>query len=377
MAQPPLHLFAVVLGLLAAAACSPVRIEEAAKVLSDIDAGPGPSALKRATEPPDRRPLAFEIDGRRHLGDLYVPADGARAGMVVVPGLSPDGKDDTRLVAFAGTFARAGFEVLVPDIAGMRALQVSAADSRIIADAALYLESRAAGRPLGITAISFAVGPVVLALLEPGVDARADVVVAVGGYYDIEAVLAFVTTGSFREGPAAPWRRRIPNEYGKWVFVASNAPRLADPGDRSVLAAMAERKLADPAADIADLVAGLGPEGKAVYALLTNDDPDRVPALVQGLPATVAAEIAALDLKSRDLGALTTKFVLVHGLDDPVIPETESMALAAALPDDHANLYLLDSLDHVDPKPAGLSDKLKLLDAIYKVLAVRDEKPNQ
>jgi len=139
---------------------------------------------------------------------------------------------------------------------------------------------------------------------------------------------------------------------------------------------MAERKLADPDADVADLVAGLGAEGKAVYALLTNDDPDRVPALVQGLPPTVAAEIAALDLKTRDLGALTTKFVLVHGLDDPVIPETESMALAAALPDDHANLYLLDSLDYVDPKPAGLSDKLKLLDAIYTVLAVRDDKPS-
>jgi hypothetical protein len=35
-------------------------------------------------------------------------------------------------------------------------------------------------------------------------------------------------------------------------------------------------------------------------------------------------------------------------------------------------LFILDSLDHVDPNPTGLADKIRLLRAIYTVLELRD-----
>ena len=131
--------------------------------------------------------------------DLYQPAEGARAGMILVPGVAPTGKDDRRLVAFANTIARAGFEVLVPDLARMRALQVSAADAPLLASAAQWMAQRDPDRPLGITAISFAGGPAVLALAEPEARGRIDFVLTVGGYYDLPAVITFFTTGAFRE----------------------------------------------------------------------------------------------------------------------------------------------------------------------------------
>lgn len=358
--------------LVALAACSPARFDEAASVLADIDAGTGPSALKAATAAPERRPVAYDVGGRKRVADAYVPADGARAGLVVVPGLARAGKDDPRLVAFAETLARAGFEVLVPDLAGLRQLRVEAADSRAIADAVLYLDSRGGDRGVGLIAISFAAGPALAALFEPGVGARVDIVVTVGGYHDLDAVIGYATTGHYRAGAGEPWLRRTPNPLAKWVIVASNAPRLDDPGDRAVLTAIAERKLADPGADVADLAAALGAEGRAVYALVVNADPDRVPTLIAALPERVRSEIAALDLDRRDLGTLSSRFVLVHGRDDPLIAETESVALAAALPRERTDLYLLDSLDHVDPKPLGLGDKLRLIDAIYTVLSIRD-----
>ena len=52
----------------------------------------------------------------------------------------------------------------------------------------------------------------------------------------------------------------------------SNTERLDDRRDAAALDAMARRKLADLDADIADLAAGLGPEGRAVYALVVNRD---------------------------------------------------------------------------------------------------------
>lgn len=357
----------------AVSGCVPGRFIEAARVLADIDAGSGPSALKARTPTPQRRAVSYTVEGRARSGDLYLPGDGALAAMVLVPGVTPEGKDDRRLVAFATTLARARFEVLVPEVAGLRRHQVGPDDVRILADAGLFLDRRGGGRRrLGMTAISYAVGPAVLALFEAGLAGRVDFLVAIGGYHDMEAVIAFFTTDRYRRDAAEPWRFRRANAYGKWVFVRSNLERIGDPEDRRLLAEMVERKLADPEAEVADLAERLGAEGGAVHALLANRDPERVADLIAALPAGMAADIAALDLKRRDLKGLSGRFVLIHGRDDPIIPETESQALAAALPSERVDLYLVDSLDHIDPQPAGPIDSLILLQAIYKVLTLRD-----
>jgi len=352
--------------------CSPGRLMESMRVLADIGAGEGPSPLKEATSPPRRRPIAFEVDGRQHRADLYLPGDEALASMVLVPGVAPAGRDDPKLVAFANTLARARFEVLVPDLPRLRALQVSGDDARVLADAAIHLDRRSANQPLAMTAISYAAGPAVAALFEPDMKGRVMLVITVGGYYDLQAVITFFTTGYYRAGAEAPWQYRRPNTYGKWVFVLSNAPRLDDPADTRALEAMARRKIGDPDADVSDLTEGLGPDGRAVEALLANRDPDQVPALLAALPPPIVAEVHALDLSRRDLRTVDAHFVLVHARDDPIIPETESIAFAAAAAPGRAELFLLEGLHHVDASDLDLIDKLKLLDAIYTVLSFRD-----
>jgi hypothetical protein len=352
--------------------CSPTRLTESIRVLADISAGDGPSALKEATAPPVRRPIAFEVDGREHRADLYVPADDALAGMVLVPGIAPAGRDDPKLVAFANTLARARFEVLVPDLPRLRALQVSRDDARVLADAAIHMDQRSFGRPLAMTAVSFAAGPAVAALFEPDMTGRIALLITVGGYYDLQAVITYFTTGYYRAGAEVPWQYRRPNAYGKWVFVLSNAPRLDDPADARALEAMARRKIGDPDADVSDLTKGLGPDGRAVVALLANRDPERVLALLAALPPAIVAEVQALDLSRRDLRTLDAQFILVHARDDPIIPETESITFAAAAAPGRAELFLLEGLHHVDASDLGLVDKLRLLDAVYTVLAFRD-----
>jgi fermentation-respiration switch protein FrsA (DUF1100 family) len=110
-------------------------------------------------------------------------------------------------------------------------------------------------------------------------------------------------------------------------------------------------------------------------ALLDNRDPDRVHSLIQNLPTAIQAELEALDLKRRDLSRLPFELLLVHGRDDPIIPSTESEALAAAASDDRSSLYIVDSLAHVELGPAGLIDGLKLLRAVYRLLTLRDALP--
>lgn len=331
---------------------------------------------------PDHRPAAgrseieYDADGGRRAADLYTPqGTAARAGLVLVPGAAEGGRRDPRLVEFAEILARSEFAVLVPDISSFRELRPSPDSVREIVDSVGQLRNGgalAAGLRLGIGAFSIASGPAVLAALDAPECCAADFLVLVGGYHDLPRTLTFLTTGYF-EVDGEP-RQREPDAYGKWVYALSNAGRLQDPADRVALAELARRKLNDPEAAVGDLLAALGPAGRAVYDFIDNRDPARMLRLLTALPAGVRSDIEALDLAARDLSGLRADFILVHGLDDDIIPYAESVSLAGALPPGRSRLFLLEGLHHVDRELRGL-DAWRMWRALQAVLAQRDRGP--
>jgi len=365
----------VLLLVLPLASCAVGRGLQTAELLSNL-------ASERLPDGVERRANPFVVDGRTHQGDLYHPT-GWRppAALVVVPGASPAGRDDPRLVAFAGTLAKAGFLVLVPEIPALRALTLSSADSEIIADGLRHLEQARPGRFLGVVALSYAVGPAMLAAHEPDLADRVDALVGIGGYHDVDAVGLWFTTGWYRVPAAevdgrAEWRRGQPNDFGKWVFLRANAGRVEDARDTMLLEEIADRRLRDGRADLSDIVPQLGPEGQAVHAFITNRDRDRVPGLIAALPPGIRAEMRALDLSARDFGTAGPHLVLVHGRNDTIIPFTESLALAAAVrgPDGtpRTELHLVDGIGHVEAGGITFGDALVLAEAVYSLLTLRD-----
>lgn len=363
---------ALIMTLLILTGCVPLPDDEAAWMLEDLAAGEGQSRLKQRTPDPARRPVVYAAQGRTYQADLYLPGELPLAGIVLVPGAAEQGKDDPRLVAFASTLARARFLVLVPDLPNLRALRVRAEDSRSVADAFLFLLSQTefpSGGRAGIGAFSYAVGPALLAALEPGTREQVDFVLGVGGYYDLHRAVTFFTTGYFQK--ERQWHYLEPSRHGKWVFVLSNVDRLPDARDRRVLRTMAERRLDDPRARVDDLRRQLTPAGLSVLDLLENRDHTRTPALIDALPAAIRAELDALNLANKDLSRLQARLILLHGTDDAIIPSTESMALAAAAPPGQSELFLIDGLAHVDTQPLGL-DRYAMRRAINAVLVQRD-----
>lgn len=337
--------------LLCLAGCSPQRNYESLLALADIGAAHEPSRLKDVTPQPARRPVSYAVGGRSRSGDLYLPGEGKPlAGIVLAPGAVPQGKDDARLVAFAATLARARFAVLIPELEGFRELRIQPGDARAVADAFNYLASRPELAPdgrAGIAAFSYAVGPALLAAMESDIHERVRFVVGVGGYYDLARTVAYFSTGYFRH--AGRWHYLKPDDYGKMVFVKSCQPYLRDPRDRDILDAMVQLKLRDIKADIAPLAPGLGSEGRAVYRLLTNDDPARTPQLMEALPLSVLGGIDALTLRGKDLRGLKARLLLVHGENDNLIPFPESIELAASVAPGRARLFVIRRiLGHVD-----------------------------
>jgi fermentation-respiration switch protein FrsA (DUF1100 family) len=368
----PLVLAATILLALGVVAASK-RTTDARRFLEDVAAGEAPSTLKSVTPAPARRLITWTIDGRPGSGDLYLPADkNPLARIVLLPGLVSDGRDNPQLVAFAKSLARTGFAVLAPEVETFRSLELSPRDARVIADAVRALsEWSAMPARVGLAAVSYALGPALIAALEDDVRERIAFVIGVGGYYDLMAATTYATTGCFRRDKGKVWTCRTPNTYGKWVFARINANRIESMPDRSTLQAIAARKLADPEAEIGELMQALGPEGRTVTDLLLNTDPERTPALIARLPGAVRADFEALSPANSPLGEIRAEVILIHGRNDELIPPTESRKLLRALP--HAHLFLVAQIAHVELKgPRGLLDDLALLRAARRLIGLRD-----
>jgi len=371
MSQASFRMMAVAL-LILLAGCEPTRHYEAVLVLQDFAAAQGASRLKRTTTAPQRQTLTYTVAGRSHRADLYLPgkldacvtAGGEqardassrgkhcpRAAIVVVPGAVPQGKDDPRLIAFASTLARTGFAVLTPDLAGFRQLRVRPSDAREIADAFAWLSSRpelAPGGRAGLFAFSYSVGPALLAALEDDIREQVRFVMGVGGYHDLPRAMRFFTTGWFEQ--EGKWRALTPDDTGKMVLLYASLDYLANGrDDGEIFDRMVAQRMRDSHADLSPLAAELSAEAQAVYALAANHDPARFPELLSRLPEAMLADIGRLDLSRHDLKPLKARLILVHGRNDNLIPYPESLALAAAVPEGQASVFLIHRvLGHVE-----------------------------
>ena len=345
----------------------PVAWVQAGLIMWDVAGGGAPTPWQEVTETP--REYATRWDGGE--GDLYLPAGKARAAMVLVPGAAVLGRDEPRLQAMARTFARAGFVVLVPELPEVRRLALSRADGERVASALRQLNKWQPDSPLGVAAISYAVGPAIIAALEDDLTSRVAFLVGIGGYHNIEAAIRFLTTGAFRPMGDSREFRREPNSYGRWAFLQANAGRLDSAEDARLLQEIARRRFYDANADIESLAAALGPQGRTVLAVVDNRDPDAVAGLIAALPERVRREIDGLNLVLYDLSRLRGHLILVHGRGDPMVPYSESQSLAASASGARVSLFLVDDIGHVEFNAVNAANAWTMGRAI---LALLDER---
>jgi fermentation-respiration switch protein FrsA (DUF1100 family) len=129
--------------------------------------------------------------------------------------------------------------------------------------------------------------------------------------------------------------------------MAANAGRWPDVGERSVLLEIARQKADAPNRALGNLDNYLGVDAQAFVALFDNRDPDAVPELLAALPPDVLSSLVELSPSGRDLSPLAGELLLVHGLDDAVVPYSESLGLGEQVPD--TGIFLVTSFTHVDP----------------------------
>jgi hypothetical protein len=214
----------------------------------------------------------------------------------------------------------------------------------------LYLEGRSdthADR-IGLFGFSYAGGLSVLAAADPRIAGKVRFCFLLGGYYDLQNVIIYMTTGMYES--EGDWNYLEPRNSGRWAFLLNSSDLIEEESDRRLLERLARRKLDDAERGVADIVEQLGTEGEWVYQLMVNDDPERARELIDGLSPRVREYIDTLTLAGR-IDDLEAKLIIGHGRDDDLIPFTESIMLARSVPTDvPVHVEILDSFHHVDLK---------------------------
>lgn len=303
---------------------------------------------------------------------IYDPVAGARAVLLLVPGLTPAGREDARVTAVAGALAQAGFRTVVPDLPGAKRLRADASDAGVIAllFSRFALDAQREDLPLVVVAISYGQGPALVALAEPSRAALLDRYVGLGGYFDATSVLAFATTGIAGSGPDA--RLGMPDPRARWIVLKANADLAFLASDRVALNRLADQGLWEQSpsmADIAITMAGLQPDAQALLTFVANVQPERVDTLLEELEPNLRASVEGLSPSRYDLTALEGKLLLVHGDVDPIVPVEESFALADAVPG--TTVRIVPGFSHIEPESTGIAGQIAMIRAVRELLDTR------
>jgi pimeloyl-ACP methyl ester carboxylesterase len=327
-----------------------------------FDSGPDPVQMPKpdpaAGRPPRREPVLLASGA---AADLWRPRGAPpHLGVVLVHGLTPDGKDDPRLAGAAALLARGGLAVLVPDLPAMREQRLSPDDAAVVAAAIrrLATDPRVRGEGLVVIAVSVGTAPAAVALADSELDTRVRLVATLGGHAEARELVRYFTTGAWGFGTVAG-RVDLDPSLAR-AFLTLNLDIVRDPVDRAAVAAGLSGRPLSPE---------VGPEARAVLAVLANRDPARVDALLAALPPGTQALLDALS-PARQVRRLSSRVLIVHGREDPAIPFTESLRLAAAADPTRSRLVLVDLVGHVEgrlPAWRQARDLLRLLGGVYEV----------
>ncbi len=306
--------------------------------------------------------LVLDVAGRRISADLYQPAAPGGA-LVLIHGLSPSGRRQPDLARSARLIAERGHAVVVPHIEGLARFRLSGAEVEDIRGVVDHARRRWGSA--GLAGFSFGAGPALLAAADVP-DLR--LVGSFGGYADLRHVVSFVTTGVHR------WERERHVEsqepYNRWKLLALLAASVGREPDGVRLEAIATRRLANPADDTTALEARLDAEGRAVLALVMNEREEAVEGLLAALPASARGALERLSPLSA-VGRIRAPLLIAHGAQDPSIPYTESLRLAAAAGGE-ARLTIFETFHHTGPPAGGFSLAARVADGARLLWLVDD-----
>ena len=315
----------------------------------DLVIGDGPGAI---------RARRYARSRRFARGILRAPASRSRPapGWVLLHGVTRPGPDHPAIVRFAAALARAGGEVLVPDIPAWRRLELEPAPAQAALErAAAHMCADPRVLPGGVILVGLSFGcPQALRVgARLAGSGRVRGVTGFGSYCSLPNTVRFGLTGQYQ------WRGRTqylrPDPYGRWVVASNYLHHIPGYGGTEDVS-QALRQLAllagdrgimswDPSYDGVkdELMASVSGENRDLFRLFAppadqEPDPGAANEIAPLLADAGRATHPHLELTRSPGGghqsgcdAPPPPVRLIHGRHDHLIPFTETLALERGL----------------------------------------------
>lgn len=270
---------------------------------------------------------------------LYVPSGRSTKTVVVVPGVHTGGVDEPRLTRLATRLAGSGMTVLSLPLPDLREFRIVGRSTDQIEDAVAWVTADAALAPRGtvsLVGVSFGGGLSMVAAGRPAVADRIEQVVSFGGHGDLPRVIRYLCTGLLPDGTVQP-----AHDYGVAILLLAALPHLVPPEqvaplDGAIRAFLHASIVDDVDSDAAaplfararELSAPLPEPAAAIMRDVNARDSTRLGPLLLPLAEVVGGDPA---LSAERSPAPHAPVFLMHGSADTVIPQSETVSLAAHL----------------------------------------------
>lgn len=270
---------------------------------------------------------------------IYTPARSPVRTVVVFPGVHGGGLDEPRLARFCGRLARTGVQVVCAPLPELRDFRITGHSTDQIEDVTVAMaadRALAADGRVALVGVSFAGGLALVAAGRPSLADRLDLVLSVGGYGDLPRALRYLCTGALPDGS---YRR--PHDYGLAVVALDAAPALV-PADQRAAFERTVRLYLEASLDDSpgqDDAARLVAEARRATARLPEPSRGLMTAILARDVGTVGATLLPLidglaadpALSPARSPVTRAPVFLIHGLDDNVIPSSETPLTAEDL----------------------------------------------
>jgi hypothetical protein len=289
---------------------------------------------------------------------FYRPGGTVRRTVLLMPGVHRDGIDETRLVGLAEDLAATGFGVLTIAAPDLQKFKITPQVTDVIEDAVLWASSQPQYAPdgkVGLLGISFSGGLSIVAAGRDSIRDRIAFVLSFGGHGDLARVMHYLCSGQVlgdleraKRSSAVVGADHVgvhpPHDYGVAVVLLSLADRVV------------------PAEQVGPLSRGI--DGFLLASSLTATDQaaavkvfDEMKAYAETLPEPSRTLMTHVNNRAVDqlgpillpvadglknhpgMPALSAEraapplapVLLLHGVDDNVIPSMETVLLAEHL----------------------------------------------
>ncbi|RMF09702.1 MAG: hypothetical protein D6762_03005 [Candidatus Neomarinimicrobiota bacterium] len=281
----------------------------------------------------------------------FLPARPRPELLLLFHGASPYGENHPALDQMARAAAAAGITVYIPRIPPLMRLEIRPDLDGWIEQGYAWARSRVSpDTSVRIMGVSFG-GPLVLKALSSGSlrDDPPEAVLLYGSYFDIDSILDYLCSGQMNF-LGRHWVQPV-NEWGLVVFFHNYLDRI-DPGYsvRGLRQVLALRVADEVEASRACAARLQGREKAVAEGLLQGKANAEIRRLTRLIREAAEKEFRALSPRTFAHRVRQPVF-LIHGQADTMVPFTESVRLASALP--RSRLLVTRLYEHSEMKSGG------------------------